>query len=204
MWNRKHFLWYYVFSTQMRHLCGSLCILVYKNADVDNFYSKSTRSMVNCFYTDLKGTIMYFVEQKTFSVILRIFLTNEPPLWFPLYFGIQKCWRWQFLHTIVVEYGQIFYADLKVIVMCFVEQEIFSVVFLTIFSQNRWWVWLKCVCYDLKVVIICNVRNRKAYSVIYVSQMRHLCGSLCILVYKNADVDNFYSKSTRSMAKLFM
>ena len=45
MWNRKHFLWYYVFSSQMRHLCCSLCILVYKNADVDNFYSKSLRSM---------------------------------------------------------------------------------------------------------------------------------------------------------------
>ena len=38
----KDFLWYYVFSSQMCHLCGSLCILVYKNADVDNFvYLKS-------------------------------------------------------------------------------------------------------------------------------------------------------------------
>ena len=41
--------------------------------------------------------IMCFVEQKTFSVLLRIFLTNAPPLWFPLYFGLQKWWRWQFL-----------------------------------------------------------------------------------------------------------
>ena len=40
---------------------------------------------------------MCFVEQKTFSVILRIFLTNAPPLWFPLYSGLQICWRWQFL-----------------------------------------------------------------------------------------------------------
>ena len=166
MWNRKHFLWYYVFSSQMRHLCCSLCILVYKNADVDNFYSKSSRSMAKIFISDLKGIynvfcetvnifcdityfphkcatflvpfvfwftkmltltifnqnrrgvwlkflyrsdlkwfIMCFVEQKTFSVILRIFLTNAPPLLFPLYFGIQKCWRWQFLLKIVEEYG---------------------------------------------------------------------------------------------------
>ena len=57
------------------------------------------------FYADLKVIIMCFVEQKTFSVILRIFLTNAPPLWFPLYFGLQKCWRWQFLLKIVEEYG---------------------------------------------------------------------------------------------------
>ena len=75
----------------MRHLCGSLCILAYKNADVDNFYSKSLRSMAKIFISDLNVIIMGFVEQKTFSVILPIFLTNTPPLWFRLYFGIQKC-----------------------------------------------------------------------------------------------------------------
>ena len=57
------------------------------------------------FYTDFKLVIMCFVEQKIFSVILRIFLTNAPPLWFPLYFGLQKCWRWKFLHKILEEYG---------------------------------------------------------------------------------------------------
>ena len=92
------------------------------------------------FYADLKVIIMCFVEQKIFSVILRIFLTNAPPLWFPLYFGLQKCWRWQFLHTIVEEYGQIFYADLKVIIMCFVEQKIFSVI-LRIFLTNAPPLW---------------------------------------------------------------
>ena len=75
----------------MRHLCGSLCILVYKNADVDNFYSKSLTSMANICYTDLNVIIMCFVEQKTFSLILPIFLTNAPPLWFPLQFDLQKC-----------------------------------------------------------------------------------------------------------------
>ena len=38
------------------------------------------------FYADLKVIITCFVEQKTFSVILRIFLTNAPPLWYPDFF----------------------------------------------------------------------------------------------------------------------
>ena len=63
------------------------------------------------FFADLKVIIMCFVEQKTFSVILRIFLTNAPPLWFPLYFGIQ------------------------------------IMLTLTIFTQNRWGVWLKSLCF---------------------------------------------------------
>ena len=46
-----------------------------------------------------------FVEQKIFSVILRIFHTNAPPLWLPSYLGLQKCKRWQFLVKIVDEYG---------------------------------------------------------------------------------------------------
>ena len=79
----------------MRHLCGSLCILVYKNADVDNFY-------------------------------------------------------------------------------------------------NRRGVWLKFL-YDLKGIIRCFVEQYFLWYYVFSSQMRHLCGSLCILVYKNADVDNFYS-----------
>ena len=134
MWNRKHFLWYYVFSSQMRHLCGSLCILVYKNADVDNFYKNRWGVWLKFlyrfkgYYNVFCGTenifcdITYFPHKcatfvpfvfplqkcwrilelyinlklnvfcgtKTFSVILRIFLTNAPPLWFPLYFGLQK------------------------------------------------------------------------------------------------------------------
>ena len=76
---------------------------------------------------------------------------------------------------------------------------------LTIFTQNRWWVWLKCV-YRFKGCYNWVLWKRKHFLWYYVfsSQMRHLCGPLCILVYKNADVDNFYSKSLRSMAKLFI
>ena len=132
---------------------------------------------------------MCFVEQKTFSVILRIFFTNAPPLWFPLYFGLQKCWRWQFLLKIVEEYGQIFYADLKVIIMCFVEQKsifcdityfphkcaTFVVPFvfwftkmltLTIFTQNRWWVWQN---------VSLSLWNYFLWYYVFSSEMRHLC-----------------------------
>ena len=92
----------------MRHLCGSLCILVYKNADVDNCYSKSLRSMAKVLYSDLK--MYYNVFRGTENIFCDI----------------------------------------------------------TYFPH-------KCATFD---------------------------GSLCILVYKNADVDNFYSKSMRTMAKV--
>ena len=152
----------------MCHLCGSLCILVYKMLTLTIFTQKRWEVWLKCLYRfkgichnvfrgtekdfcdityfphkcatfvvpfvfwytkmltltiftqkrwgvwlkclyRFKGYIMCFVEQKTFSVILRIFLTNVSPLWFPLYFGIQKCWRWQFC------------------------------------TQKRWEVWLKCL-----------------------------------------------------------
>ena len=127
---------------------------------------------------------MCFVEQKTFSVILRIFLTNAPPLWFPLYFGLQKCWRWQFLHTIVEEYGQIrfkgyynlfcgtenIFCDIRyfphkcaTFVVPFVSW-FTKMLTLKIFSQNRWWVWLKCAC-RFKGCYNCIV-EQKTFSVI--------------------------------------
>ena len=168
MCNRKPFQWYYAFSSQMRHLCASLCILVYKNADVDNFYWKSLRSMAKLFSTDLNVIIMCFVELKIFSVILHIFLTNEIPLWFTLYFGIQQCWHWQFLLTIDEGYGQSFYTGLKCYYNVFCGTgNIFSdithfphkcatfllpfvfwytkMLTLTIFTGNLWGVWLKCL-----------------------------------------------------------
>ena len=170
---------------------------------------------------------MCFVEQKTFSVILRIFLTNAPPLWLPLYFGIQKCWRLQFLLKIVEEYGQNVYTYLKGIIMCFVEQKHFLWYYvfssqmrhlcgsLCILVYKKCWRWqflLKIVVEygynlytDLKVIIMCFVKRKQfLWYYVFSWQMRHLCGCLCIFVYKNADVDNFYSKSLRSMAKMFM
>ena len=128
MWNRKHFLWNYVFFSQMRHLCGSLCILVYKKCWRWQFLLKIVEEYGWNFYTDLKIIIMCFVEPKICFVILRIFLTNAPPLWFPLYSGLQKCWRWQFLLKIVEEYGYNFYTDLKGAIMCFAVQKTFSVI----------------------------------------------------------------------------
>ena len=108
---------------------------------------------------------MCFVEQKTFSVILRIFLTNAPHLWFPLYFGIQKCWRWQFLLKKVESMAKCLYrfkgynnvlrgtenifCDITYFphkCATFVVPFVFwytKMLTLTIFTQNRWGVWLK-------------------------------------------------------------
>ena len=69
------------------------------------FFTQNRRGVWLKFLYRFKCFIMGFVELKTFSAIWRIFLTNAPPLLFPLYFGLQKCWRWQFLLKIVEEYG---------------------------------------------------------------------------------------------------
>ena len=65
--------------------CGSLCILVFKNADVDNFYSKSLRSMDNFFcrfngyYNMFRGTgnifcdITYFPNKCATFVVPFVF-----------------------------------------------------------------------------------------------------------------------------------
>ena len=167
---------------------------------------------------DFKCFIMCFVEQKTFSAILRIFLTNAPPLLFPLYFGLQKCWRWQFLLKIVEEDGENVYAGLKVIIMCFVEQKTFSVIlriFLTnapplwfplYFGLQKCWRWqflLKIdeeygysFYTDLKCFILCFV-EQKTFSVI----LRIFLTNAPPLW---SPFDNFYSKSFRSMAKIFI
>ena len=133
---------------------------------------------------------MCFVEQKTFSVLLRIFLTNEPPLWFPLYFGLQKCWRWQFLLKIVdkiveriIWHKNIFcdikyfphkcafdlFTDLKVIIM-----------FVFVVTEN----------------IFCDI-----------TYFPHNCATFVVSFvfwFTKFDVDNFYSKSLTSIAKIFI
>ena len=151
----------------MRHLCCSLSILVYKNADVVNFYSKCWGVWLKClcrfkgYYNVFCGTenifcdITYFPHKCATFLVLFVF-------WFT------------------------------------------KMLTLTIFTQNRWGVWLNSLC-RLKIIIMCFVEQKHfLWYYVFSSQMRHLYGSLCILVYKNADVDNFYSKSTRSMAKVFM
>ena len=165
MWNSKHFLWYYVFSSQMRHLWGSLCILVYKNADVDNFYS--------CVW-------LKFLYR--FKVLSNVFCGTENIFCDITYFP-HKCAT--FVVPLVFWYTKM--------------------LTLTIFTQNRRGVWLKFL-YRFKGYynVFCGTVKYFLWYYVFSSQMRHLCGSLCILVYKNADVDNFYSKSLRSMAKMFM
>ena len=90
--------------------CGSLCILVYKNADVDNFYSKSLRSMDKFFFADLKVIIMCF--RGTENIFCDI-------TYFP-----HKC------ATFVVPFV-FWYTKMLTLTIC---------------TQNRWGVWLKCLC----------------------------------------------------------
>ena len=132
--NRKYFLWYYVFSSQMRHLCGSTLYFGLQKCWRWQLFTQNRwgvwlnfwyrfKGYYNCGSENIFCDITYFPHKcatfavpfvfwfkkcwrwQIFSVILRIFLTNAPPLWFPLYFGLQKCWRWQFLLKIVEEYG---------------------------------------------------------------------------------------------------
>ena len=124
---------------------------------------------------------MCFVEHKTFSVILRIFLTNAPHLWFPLYFGIKnadvilrisltnapqflpkKHWGvWlKFLYRFkgyinVLRGTENIFCDITYFphkCATFVVPFVFwytRMLTLTIFTQNRWGVWLEFL-YRLK------------------------------------------------------
>ena len=168
MRNRKHFLWYNVFFSQMRHLCGSLCILVYKMLTLTIFIQNRWWAWIKCVWR-FKGCYNLYCGTENIFCDITYFPHKCPTFVVPFVFWFTK------------------------------------MLTLTIFTQNRWWAWLKCVwrfkgCYNL----YCGTENIFCDITLFSSQMRHLCGSLCILVYKNADVDNFYSKSLRSMAKLFI
>ena len=165
MWTRKYFLWYYVFSSQMRHLCGSLCIFVYKNADVDNFYSKSLRSMSKIFiqilgyYNVLCGTenifchITYFPHKCATFVVpfvfwftkmltLTIFTQNRWGVW------LNFLYRFKGYYNVFCGTENIFCDITYFPHKCatFVVPFVFSftkMLTLTIFTQNRWGVCLK-------------------------------------------------------------
>ena len=120
-------------------------------------------------------------NSNTFSVILRIFLTNAPPLLIPFVFWFTK------------------------------------MLTLTIFTQNRWGVWLKCLCrFKDYYNVFCGTENifcdityfphkcatfmvpfvfwfTKMLTLTIFTQMRHHTKMLTL---------NF-SKSTSSMAKIF-
>ena len=135
MWNRKYFLWYYVFSSQMRHLCGSLCILVYKNADVDNFYTKSRSEIFYAEYVlkNIFCDITYFPHKCATFVV-------------PFVFWFKKCWRYYNVCLCGTEniFCDITYFPHKC--ATFVVPFVFwftKMLTLTIFTQNRWGVWLK-------------------------------------------------------------
>ena len=57
------------------------------------------------FLYRFKGYYNFFCGTENIFCDITYFPQNAPPLWFPLYFGLQKCWRWQFLLKIVEVYG---------------------------------------------------------------------------------------------------
>ena len=74
---------------------------------------------------------------------------------------------------------------------------------LTIFTQNRWGVWLKCLCrFKGYYNLFCGTEN----TFCDITYFPHKCATFVVpfvfLVYKNADVYSFYSKSLRSMATI--
>ena len=151
----------------MRHLFGFLCILVYKNADVDNFYWKSLRSMANSFYTDLKVYYNVFCGTENIFCDITYFPHKCATFVVPFVF----CFTKMLTLTIFTQnrwgsMAKFFNADLKCYynvfrgtenIFCdityfphkwatFVVPFVFwftKMLTLTIVTQNRWGVWLK-------------------------------------------------------------
>ena len=227
MWNRKHFLWYYVFSSQMRHLCGSLCILVYKMLTL-TIFTQNRRGVWLKFLSRFKGYYNVFCGTKTFFCDIKYFPHKCATFVVPFVFWFTKMltltiftqnrrvvWlKFQFRYKVlsnVFRGTENIFCDITYFphkCATFVVPIVFwytKMLTLTIFTQNRRGVWLKFL-YRFKgnYNVFCGTVNIFCHITYFSSQMRHLFGSLCILVYKNADVDNFYSKSLRSMVKIII
>ena len=113
MWNRKHFLWYYVFSSQMRHLCCSLPKM---------YFGMATKMLTLTIFTQNRwGVWLKFLYR--FKGYYNVFCGTENIFCDITYFP-HKC------ATFVVPFVFWFTKMLT----------------LTIFTQNRWGVWLKCLC----------------------------------------------------------
>ena len=222
---QKTFSAIYVFSSQMRHFCGSLCIFVYKNADVDNFtlnrWGVWLKSLCRfkAYYSVFCGTknifcdITYFPHKCATFVVpfvfwyikmltLTILTQNRWGVW------LRFLYRFKGYYNVFCGTENIFCDITYFPHKCatFVVPFVFwytKILPLTIFTQNRWGVWLRFL-YRFKGYynVFCGTEN--IFCDITYFPHKYLCGSLCILVYKNADVDNFYFKSLRSMAKIFM
>ena len=83
------------FPQKCTHLCGSLCILVYKNADVWQFCTQNLlKCMAKNLYTDLIGLYNVFCGTEIIFCLYYVFSLQMHHLCGSLsYFGIQKCWR---------------------------------------------------------------------------------------------------------------
>ena len=261
-------------------------ILVYKNADVDNFYSKSLRSMAmflyrfKVYYNVFCGTenifcdityfphkcatfVVPFVFWYTKMLTLTIFTQNRRGVWlkflyrFKGYYNVfcgtenifcdityfphkcatflvsfvfwftkmltltvftQNCWgvwlkclcRFKGYYNVFCGTENIFCDITYFPHKCatFMVPFVFwftKMLTLTIFTQNRRGVWLKCLCrFKGYYNVFCGTENIFCDITYFPHKCATFFSSLCILVYKNADVDNFYSKSLRSMAKMFI
>ena len=182
------------------------------------------------FYTDLKVIIICFVEEKTFSVIFTYFPHKCTNFVVPFVFWYTKMLtltiftqnRWGVWLKFVYRFNGLYNVFCGTeIIFCYITYfphkcTTFVVPFvfwytkmlaLTIFTQNRWGVWLNFL-YRLKgtnkFIVFCGTEKNFHG----ISSFPHKCatfgGSICILVYKNADVNNFHSKSLWSMAKIFL
>ena len=168
MWNRKHFLWYYVFSSQMRHLCGSVVFWFTKMLTLTIFTQNRWGVWLNSlcrfkdYYNVFRGTenifcdITYFPHKcATFEVpfvfwftkmlTLTIFTQNRRGVW------LKFLYRFKVFYNVFCGTENIFCDITNFPHKCatFVVPFVFwftKMLTLTIFTQNRWGVWLKCLC----------------------------------------------------------
>ena len=104
-----------------------LCtFLIGKNADVDNFYSKSLRWRANLLIGIERLWPLLLWNRKHIQGY-NMFSSEIGLLYGTLcIFGRQKCWRWQFFLKITVMESQLINWNGKVMTSSFVEQKVYS------------------------------------------------------------------------------
>ena len=104
-----------------------LCMfLIGKNADVDNFYSKSQRWRANLLI-GIERVWQVLLRNRKHTQGYNVFSSEIGLLYGTLYvFDRQKCWRWQFLLKITVMESQLINWNWKAMTSSFVEQKSYS------------------------------------------------------------------------------
>ena len=196
MWNRKHFLWYYVFSLQMRHLVVPFVFWYTKMLTLTIFTQNRWGVWINFFcrfkgyYNVFCGTenifcdityfphkcatfVVPFVFWYTKMLTLTICTQNRWGVWL-------KCLcRFKGYYNLFRETENIFCDITYFPHKCatFVVPFVFwytKMLTLTIFTQNRWGVWLKSLCrFKGYYNVFCGTENI-FFDITYFPQMRHL------------------------------